>query len=62
MEAIVDKTGKVADARVTRPLDPGLDQQALKALREWKFAPASLDGQPVAVLVSIEMTFSLRSR
>jgi TonB family protein len=62
LEGVVDATGTVIDAHVTRPLHSQLDQEALKALREWKFAPGTLDGKPVAVLVSVEMTFSLRTR
>jgi TonB family protein len=48
------------DVRVVRPLDPDLDQQAIKAARQWRFKPGTKDGQPVAVDVNIEMTFTLR--
>lgn len=50
------------DIRVTRSLDPDLDQQAIKAARQWRFKPGTKDGQPVPVQVSIEMTFTLRDR
>jgi len=48
--------------RVIRSLDPvfGLDQEALKAARQWRFVPGRRQGQPVPVLVSIELTFTLR--
>ncbi|HJR61380.1 MAG TPA: energy transducer TonB [Vicinamibacterales bacterium] len=59
MDAVVDVTGAVSDVQVTRPLDPRLDEEAVKALRQWKFAPATLDGRPVAVIVSVEMSFAL---
>ena len=62
MDVVVDATGAVSGVQVTRPLDPGLDEEAVKAMRLWTFAPATLDGSPVAVIVSVEMTFTLRSR
>jgi TonB family protein len=49
-----------ADVRIIRTLDPDLDQQAIKAVREWRFKPGTKDGQPVPVEVNIEMTFTLR--
>lgn len=62
MEAVVDVDGSVSAARVITPLHPELDEQAMNALKEWKFVPGTKDGAPVPVLVTIEMTFALRSR
>jgi protein TonB len=60
--AIVEADGTVRDARVVRSLDPvfGLDQSALRAARDWLFRPATMDGKPVALAVTIELVFSLR--
>ena len=43
-------------------LDPifGLDQEAIKAARQWRFAPGTKQGQPVPVLVTIAIAFTLR--
>jgi protein TonB len=62
LEAVVQTDGTVGDVRVIRSLDPvfGLDQEALKAARQWRFVPGRRQGQPVPVLVSIELTFTLR--
>src|SRR5436189_5263111 len=46
------------DVRILKSLDPDLDQQAIKAVRQWRFKPGTKDGQPVAVDVNIEMTFT----
>jgi TonB family protein len=62
MEVVVDIDGNVSEARVFRPLNPELDEQALNAVREWKFVPGVMNGKPVPVLVNIEMTFTLRPR
>jgi TonB family protein len=62
MEVVVSRTGRVSDVRVIRSLDRefGLDDQAVRAVRQWQFAPASKDGVAVPVLVEIDMTFTLR--
>ena len=44
------------------PLHPELDEQALKAVREWKFVPGVMNGKPVPVLVNIEMSFTQRRK
>jgi protein TonB len=62
LEAVVLPDGSVGDVRVTHSLDPvfGLDEEAIKAVKQWRFAPGTRLGQPVAVLVGIELTFTLR--
>jgi TonB family protein len=60
LECVVLEDGTVGDVKVTESLDPGLDEQAVKAAKEWTFEPALKDGQPVAVRVAIEMTFTLK--
>jgi protein TonB len=37
----------------------GLDQKAVETVRDWRFAPATKDGKPVAVQVNIEVNFRL---
>ena len=60
--AIVEKDGTVGEVRVIRSLDKelGLDAQAVNAVKGWKFRPGQKDGEPVRVMVKIEMTFTLR--
>ncbi len=62
LECIVMPDGTVGNIRVTRSLDSvfGLDQEAIKAARQWKFVPGMKEGQPVPVLITIELTFTLR--
>ncbi|MDQ6677443.1 MAG: M56 family metallopeptidase, partial [Acidobacteriota bacterium] len=45
---------------VTRSLDPGLDQNALDAVQDWRFEPGLKDGEPVTVKATIEMNFKLK--
>ena len=60
LSAVVRADGSVGDTKVTRSLDPGLDQEAIKAAKQWRFKPGTREGKPVNVRVNIEMTFTLR--
>jgi protein TonB len=62
LECVVRQDGSTGDCRVVRSLDPtfGLDQEAIRAARQWRFKPGTRLGQPVPVLVTIELMFTLR--
>ena len=62
VSGVVLSDGALTDVRVVRSLDAkyGLDQEALKAARQWRFVPGTKDGVPVAVQISIELTFTLK--
>ena len=62
LECIVQPDGSVGNIRVVRSLDAsfGLDQEAIKAARQWRFQPGTKQGQPVPVLVTIAIAFTLR--
>jgi len=61
MVAIVKADGSVdPDVRITKSLDPDLDQAAITAARQWQFRPGTKDGTAVDVEVEIEMTFTLK--
>jgi periplasmic protein TonB len=62
LECVVRQDGSTGDCRVVRSLDPtfGLDQEAIRAARQWRFRPGTRFGQPVPVLVTIELMFTLR--
>jgi TonB family protein len=62
LECIVQPDGSVGNIRIVRSLDSafGLDQEAIKAARQWRFAPGTRQGQPVPVLVTIAIAFTLR--
>jgi protein TonB len=62
VEAVVQPDGSVGNVQVVRSLDQtfGLDQEALKAAKQWRFVPGTRFGRPVPVAVFIELTFTLR--
>jgi TonB family protein len=61
VECVVQTNGVCTNTQVVRSLDPtfGLDEEALKAARQFRFRPGMRMGEPVAVLVTIELSFSL---
>lgn len=61
LEAIVEADGRVGDVTVSSSLDSrfGLDQQAIDAVKQWAFKPATYQGKPVAAVITIQMRFSL---
>lgn len=62
LQCVVRPDGSVSDVQILRSLDSvfGLDQEAIKAARQWRFAPGTRMGQPVPVQITIELTFTLR--
>jgi len=56
---IVGPDGKPRDLRVSRTLGMGLDQKAIEAVKNWRFEPATKDGKPVSVQMSVEVNFHL---
>jgi len=62
LECVVKVDGTVGDVRIIRSLDStfGLDEQAVIAAKQWRFRPGLRMGVPVPVLVTIELTFTLR--
>jgi len=62
VDAVVLPDGTVGRVEVVKSLDSvfGLDQEAIKAAKQWRFAPGMRQGVPVPVLVTIELTFNLR--
>jgi periplasmic protein TonB len=60
LEIVVRRDGSVGDVRIVERLDSGLDQRAIAAVRQWRFAPARLRGAPVDVEVEVAVEFKLR--
>jgi len=55
----VDPQGAFTDLCVTQAGGEGLDERAIEAAKLWKFQPATLQGEPVAVRINAEMSFRL---
>jgi TonB family protein len=60
LETLVRKDGFVDLIHVVRSLGFGLDQNAIDAVKKWKFRPGMKNGAPVDVPLRIEVSFNLR--
>jgi TonB family protein len=58
VEVLVDQFGAVTDAKVLRSI-PLLDQAAVDAVMQWRFTPTLLNGNPVGVVMTVTVNFSL---
>jgi TonB family protein len=58
-EVIIDTSGNVTDASIIQSI-PLLDEEALRTVRNWHYAPTMVNGQPVPVRMDVTVNFSLR--
>jgi protein TonB len=59
VDLIVDEQGNPTHVRVARGVGLGLDEKAVEAVRQYRFKPATKDGKPVKVELSIDVTFQI---
>jgi len=59
LSLVVDTNGKPANITVLLPLGEGLDENAVEAVRTWRFQPGTKDGQPVRVQATMGIDFRL---
>ena len=59
LETVLDAHGRVDSVNVLRSI-PLLDQAAVEAVRQWRFTPALLNGQPVPVVMTVTVNFTLQ--
>jgi len=60
--AVIGPDGKPAEIAVSRPIGFGLDENAVKAIRNAAFQPAIKDGKPVSVLLDLVVEFHIYSK
>lgn len=60
IEALVDETGQVANARVLRSI-PLLDAAALQAVSQWAFTPTEVDGRTIPLVMTVTVNFTLQN-
>jgi protein TonB len=59
LEAVIGEDGSVRDLKVLRSI-PLLDAAAIAAVQQWRFSPSLLNGEPIAVVMTVTVGFSLR--
>ena len=60
LKVTVRTNGGADDIAIVRSLDPDLDEQAILAVKQWRFEPATKDGREVDVPATIEVNFKLK--
>lgn len=61
IQAIIGTTGRVEEATVLRSIRL-LDAAALAAVRQWRYTPPSLNGQPISVMMTVTVQFIIEPR
>ena len=56
---VVETDGHPSNVRVLKGLGKGLDEEAIGAVKNWKFEPALKEGHPVRVEIAVEVEFHL---
>lgn len=59
LSLVVDAEGMPKDVKVVRRLDYGLDENAVSAVKRYRFRPAMTKDGPVPVAISVEVSFRL---
>jgi len=54
----IDEKGNVTEPTVEKSSNPAFDQPALDAITKWRFKPATKDGSPIALKVTIPIRFN----
>jgi TonB family protein len=61
LRTVVDASGIPRQMAIQRPIGFGLDEKAVEAIKNSRFRPATLNGQPVPVVVDLVVTFRIYS-
>ena len=59
LDAVITSAGDVEEVRVLKSVNPLLDDAAARAVRQWTYRPATLDGRAVRVRLTVTVTFSI---
>jgi len=59
LEINVDEEGNVGDVRVLKG-NPLLSAEAVRAVRQWKYSPTVLNGEPIPVISTVTVEFRLK--
>lgn len=57
LEIVIDTDGSVKQARVLRSI-PLLDASAIETVKQWRFEPTHLNGNPVPVIMTVTVNFN----
>jgi TonB family protein len=61
LSTVVGASGQPSHVTIVRPIGFGLDEKAVDAVSHARFQPGLRDGQPVPVIVNLQVTFRIYS-
>jgi TonB family protein len=56
---IIDSDGIPQNIRIVKSVDTRLDESAIKAVEQWRYKPALLNGVPVPVVSEVIVKFEI---
>jgi TonB family protein len=59
LEAVISKTGVPIDVRVISSPSDDLTQSSLEAVRQWRYEPTLLNGNPVEIVTQIDVNYTI---
>ena len=59
IQALIDSTGRLLQPSIVRSADHRLDELALAAVRQWRFKPGTVNGEPADVVFLVDVKFSI---
>lgn len=60
LDVCVDREGAVRAVYIIRGIDPKVDAEVVKAVRQWTFRPATMYGDPVACMQTVRVSIDVR--
>jgi TonB family protein len=60
LRGMVRKDGTIDSIQVVQGLGYGLDEAAVSAVRQWKFAPGTQNGETIDLITTVQVNFSLQ--
>jgi TonB family protein len=59
LEATISKDGVPVELRVLRSPSDDLSESSLEAVRQWRYRPTLLNGQPVEIVTDVIVNYTL---
>lgn len=62
LKVLIHKDGSASVIKIVHGLGYGLDENATRALEQWKFKPATRNGEPVDLALDVTVTYRIRPK
>jgi protein TonB len=59
LQAVINRSGLIEELTLERSAHPLLDEAAIRAVKQWIYRPATLDGRPMKVYFTVTVNFHI---